>query len=230
MLQKHDAKFANHGISLAHSKPGMRISILIPALILGLSACQPVPSSSAGAITSPAPANKSAAFNSVDITGINYARSLSLPDTSNRLRKLTDFKGKVTFVFFGFTQCPDVCPTTMSDLAEVKKLLGKDGEKLQGIFVSVDPERDTPEILKEYLANFDPSFIALRGNAEQTKTAAQEFKIFYAKVPGKTENSYTVDHSTGSYVFDTQGHPRLFVRRDVGVRALAADLKALIRG
>ncbi len=196
---------------------GIKSSLFFGAAILALSACQPSSQQSAAV-----------KFNSVDITGVNYAQTLNLPDMDKRPRTLTDFKGKVTFVFFGLTQCPDVCPTTMSDLAEVKKLLGKDGERVQGIFVSVDPERDTPAILKEYLGNFDPSFIGLRGNLDQTQATAREFKIFYAKVPGQTEGSYTVDHSTGSYVFDTQGRPRLFVRRDVGVKNLAADLKALV--
>jgi protein SCO1 len=206
MIQTHSKGFA-----------GLQWVVLIAVATLALTACQP-------ALKQPAAIQ----FNSVDITGVNYAQTLNLPDISNRPRTLLDFKGKVTFVFFGFTQCPDVCPTTMSDLAEVKKLLGKDGERLQGVFVSVDPERDTPAILKEYLGSFDASFVGLRGSLEQTQAAAREFKIFYAKVPGKTEGSYTVDHSTGSYVLDTQGRPRLFVRRDVGVKALAADLKALL--
>jgi protein SCO1 len=197
------------------------IVALVGINLLGLGACQPQ-------LTSAAVSAPEIKFNSVDITGIDYARTLNLPDASNQPRTLADFKGKVTFVFFGFTQCPDVCPTTMADLAEVKKILGPKGDRVQGVFVSVDPERDTPAILKEYLAHFDKSFIALRGNLDQTKAAAREFKIFYTKVPGTTEGSYTVDHSTGSYVFDAEGRPRLFVRRDVGIKALAADLAALL--
>ena len=131
-------------------------------------------------------------------------------------------------VFFGFTQCPDVCPTTMAELAQVKKSLGADGERIQGIFVTVDPERDTPELLKAYMGSFDPSFVALRGNAEQTAATAKEFKVFYAKVPGKTEGSYTIDHTAGSYVFDASGKLRLFVRYGSGAEAFAADLKALL--
>jgi protein SCO1 len=207
--------------NLFSAKHGMLIGALAGISLLGLGACQPqLPSAAVSA-----PEIK---FNSVDITGIDYARTLNLPDASNQPRTLADFKGKITFVFFGFTQCPDVCPTTMADLAEVKKILGSKGDRVQGVFVSVDPERDTPAILKEYLAHFDKSFIALRGNLDQTKAAAREFKIFYTKVPGTTEGSYTVDHSTGSYVFDAEGRPRLFVRRDVGVKALAADLAALL--
>ena len=167
-------------------------------------------------------------FRGVDITVAEYARTLALPDQDGKLRTLEDFKGKVTVIFFGFTQCPDVCPTTMAELAQVKKALGKDGERVQGVFVSVDPERDTPEILKKYMGSFDPSFVALRGTAEQTKAVAKEFKVFYAKVPGKTEGSYTVDHTAGSYILDTQGKVRLFVRYGSGAEALTADLKALL--
>ena len=181
----------------------------------------------AGCDRTAVPSNK-VDFRGVDITGAEYARTLALPDQDGKLRTLEDFKGKVTVIFFGFTQCPDVCPTTMAELAQVKKALGKDGERLQGVFVSVDPERDTPEILKKYMGSFDPSFVALRGTLEQTKAVAKEFKVFYAKVPGKTEGSYTVDHTAGSYILDTQGKVRLFVRYGSGAEALTADLKALL--
>ncbi len=169
-------------------------------------------------------------FHAVDITGAEYARTLSLTDQNGQPRTLGDFKGKVTVVFFGYTQCPDVCPTTMAELAQIKKSLGKDGERVQGVFVTIDPERDTPELLRSYMASFDPSFVALRGSAEQTAAAAREFKVFYAKVPGKAEGSYTMDHTAGSYVFDTDGKVRLFARYGAGADALAADLKALIAG
>ena len=167
-------------------------------------------------------------FRGVDITGAEYARSLSLPDQNGQPRTLADFKGKVTVVFFGYTQCPDVCPTTMAELAQVKKALGKDGERVQGVFVSIDPERDTPAVLKAYMAGFDPSFIALRGTPEQTTAAAKEFKVFFAKVPGRTDGAYTMDHTAGSYVFDTQGRVRLFIRYGTGAEPLIADLKALL--
>ncbi|MEO8806546.1 MAG: SCO family protein [Burkholderiaceae bacterium] len=167
-------------------------------------------------------------FQGVDITGAEYARTLSLPDQNGKPRTLDDFKGKVTVVFFGYTQCPDVCPTTMAELAQVKKALGKDGERVQGVFVTVDPERDTPEALKAYMASFDPSFVALRGTLEQTKAAAKEFKVFYAKVPGKVEGSYTMDHTAGSYVLDGKGKVRLFVRYGSSAEALTADIKALL--
>ena len=169
-----------------------------------------------------------AAFRGIDITGAEYARSLSLTDQHGQARTLEQFKGKVTVVFFGYTQCPDVCPATMAELAQIKKALGKDGDRVQGIFVTVDPQRDTQDILKNYMASFDPNFVALRGTTEQTKAAAKEFKVFYALTPGKTEGSYTVDHTAGSFVFDAKGKVRLFVRYGSGVEALTADLKTLL--
>ena len=173
-------------------------------------------------------AGSSARFNGADITGAEYARTLALPDQNGQPRTLADFKGKVTVVFFGYTQCPDACPTTMAELAQVKKLLGKDGERLQGVFVTIDPERDTPQVLKPYMESFDPSFVALRGTPEQTAATAKEFKVFYAKSPGKTPDSYSMDHTAGSYVFDTQGRVRLFESYGRGAEALAADLKVLL--
>ncbi|QPF76474.1 SCO family protein [Roseateles sp. DAIF2] len=168
------------------------------------------------------------AFKGIDLSGAEYARELKLTDQDGRERTLGDFKGKVLVVFFGFTQCPDVCPTTMAELAQVKKSLGADGDKVQGIFVTVDPERDTAELLKAYLQSFDPSFVALRGSEEQTKAAAKEFKVFYAKVPGKTDGSYTMDHTAASFIFDTQGRVRVFSRYGSGAQALADDIKLLL--
>jgi protein SCO1/2 len=167
-------------------------------------------------------------FTGADITGAPYARSLALPDANGKPRTLADFNGKVTVVFFGYTQCPDVCPTTMADLAQVKKALGADGNRLQGVFVTIDPERDTPEILKSYVAAFDPSFVALRGTLAQTEEAAKEFKVYFAKVPGATQGSYTMDHTAGAYIIDTKGKPRLFERYGGGADALTADVKALL--
>ncbi|WP_418319261.1 SCO family protein [Piscinibacter sakaiensis] len=171
----------------------------------------------------------STAFKGVDITGADYAKTLELPDIDGKPRSLDEFKGKVVVVFFGYTHCPDVCPTTMAELAQVKQSLGADGDKVQGIFVSVDPERDTPEILKAYMASFDPGFVALRGTPEQTAAVAKSFKVFFAKVPGTTDGGYTVDHTAGSYVFDPAGRLRLFVRYGGGADALASDLKALLK-
>ena len=167
-------------------------------------------------------------FKAIDITGAEYAQGFDLPDASGQRRTLADFKGKVTVVFYGFTQCPDVCPTTLSELAQVKQMLGADGARVQGVFVTIDPERDTAEILKAYVGNFGADFVALRGSLEETQAAAKEFKVFYAKVPGKTEGSYTMDHTAGSYVFDAQGRVRLFTRYGTGAEALVHDLRLLL--
>ena len=168
-------------------------------------------------------------FKSIDITGADYAKGFALADHNGAQRTLADFKGKVVVVFFGFTQCPDVCPTALTDLAEVKRLLGPQGDKLQGLFVSVDPERDTPEVLKAYMTNFDPGFLALRPTAEQLPEVAKAFKIFYKKVEGPTPTSYTMEHSAGSYVFDPQGRVRLYTRQAVGAQGLAEDLALLLK-
>ncbi|WP_397535848.1 SCO family protein [Roseateles sp.] len=168
------------------------------------------------------------AFKGIDLTGADYARDFQLVDQHGQARTLGDFRGKVLVVFFGFTQCPDVCPTTLAELAQVKKALGPDGERVQGIFISVDPERDTPDLLKAYLASFDPSFVALRGSADQTQAVAKEFKVYYAKVPGKTEGSYSIDHTAASYLFDSQGRVRVFSRYGSGAQALTDDLKVLL--
>jgi protein SCO1/2 len=170
-----------------------------------------------------------ASFKSIDITGAEYARKLELPDAEGKPRNLAEFKGKVVVVFFGYTQCPDVCPTTMAELSQVKRALGQDGERLQGVFVTVDPERDTAPVLKAYVDNFNAGFVGLRGNAEQTQAVSREFKVFFAKVPGKTETSYTVDHTAGAYIFDTQGRIRLFSRYGAGPKALEDDIRALLR-
>jgi protein SCO1/2 len=168
-------------------------------------------------------------FSSVDMTGADYAKDFSLPDQNGQVRSLKDFSGKVVVVFFGYTQCPDVCPTTMTELAQVKKLLGPDGDKLQVLFVTVDPERDTPEVLKGYMANFDPSFIALRGTPDQLAAMAKDFKVFYKKTPGKTPTSYSMDHSAASYVYDREGQLRLYTRYGSGAQALASDIKLLLK-
>lgn len=168
-------------------------------------------------------------FKAVDLTGADYGKDFQLTDHNGQVRSLKDFRGKLVMLFFGYTQCPDVCPTTMAELAEAKKLLGPDGAKVQGLFVTVDPERDTPEVLKAYMANFDPSFLALRGTPEQLAAVAKEYKVYYKKVEGKTPGSYTMDHSAGSYVYDTQGRLRLYTRYGSGAEALASDLRLLLK-
>lgn len=169
------------------------------------------------------------AFRSIDLTGADYAQGFSLPDHNGQLRTLKDFAGKIVVVFFGFTQCPEVCPTSMAELAQVKQQLGKDGEKLQAIFITVDPERDTPELLKAYMANFDPGFLALRPTPEQLVQVAKDFKVYYKKVEGKTPGSYTMDHSAGSYIYDGAGRLRLYSRYGAGAEALASDIALLLK-
>jgi len=168
-------------------------------------------------------------FKAVDITGAEHAKDFQLPDTEGRMRSLKDFHGKAVVLFFGYTQCPDVCPTTLNEIAEAKKLLGADGAKVQGIFVTVDPERDTPEVLRAYVANFGPDFVALRGTPEQTAALAKDFKIFYKKSEGKTSGAYTMDHSAASFVYDPQGRLRLYTRYGTGTQALADDLRLLLK-
>ena len=168
------------------------------------------------------------AFKGIDITGAEYARNFALTDHNGQLRTIADFKGKIPVIFFGFTQCPDVCPTAMADLVEVKKKLGKQGDLVQGVFVSIDPERDTAPVLKAYMGNFDPTFLALRGDPEQTAAVAKEFKIFYKKAEGKTPSSYTMDHSAGSYTFDANGKVRVYNRYGTGAQAIADDIAQLL--
>ena len=195
-------------------KMNMLIKLLTSlALVLSLGACN----------------EQKMSFHGVDITGADYAKNLNLTDQNGQARTLKDFAGKVVVVFFGYTQCPDVCPTTMQELTEVKRLLGPDGDKLQAVFVTVDPERDTPELLKAYVENFDPSFVALRPTVEQLPAVAKEFKIYYKRVEGKTPTSYTMDHSAGSYTFDPQGRIRLFNRYGSGAKVLAEDFKWLLK-
>ena len=167
-------------------------------------------------------------FKAVDITGADYARQLTLTDANGQPFALSSLKGKIAVVFFGYTQCPDVCPTTLSGLAETQRLLGTDGDKLVGVFVTVDPERDTQTLLKSYVGSFNPNWVALRGTPDETAAAAKEFKVFYRMVPGKTETSYTVDHTAASFVFDAQGKPRLYVRHATPPADLAADIKLLL--
>ena len=168
-------------------------------------------------------------FSSIDVTGAGYAKDFELTDHNDKVRHLSDFAGKVVVMFFGYTQCPDVCPTTMTELAEVKNALGSDGDKLQVLFVSVDPARDTPQVLKGYMANFDPSFLALYTSPEKLEALAKDYKVYFKRVDGKTPTSYTMDHSAGSYVYDTQGRLRLFTRYGTGPKPLTEDIRLLLK-
>lgn len=171
---------------------------------------------------------KSTSLEGVDISGAAYGKDFPLPDAQGKHRSIQDFAGKVVAVFFGYTQCPDVCPTTLQELAEVKELLGAQGDRVQGVFISVDPERDTPEILQAYTQAFDPGMVALTGTPEQIAAVAKDFKVFYKKVEGKQPGSYTVDHSAGLYVYDPKGQLRVYHRYGQGAQALAKDVQALL--
>ncbi len=168
-------------------------------------------------------------FRSTDITGAEFGRELALNGHDGKPRTLADFRGKAVLVFFGYTHCPDVCPTTLADAAQALKALGKDGDRVQVLFVTVDPERDTPEVLVRYVPAFDARFLGLHGDAAAIQKAAKEFKIYYEKRPGKAPGEYTMDHSGQSYVFDPQGRIRLLLRPDRLSQDLAGDLRALLR-
>jgi protein SCO1/2 len=168
-------------------------------------------------------------FTAIDITGADYAKDFALTDHNGQARTIKDFQGKVVMMFFGYTQCPDVCPTSMAEMAQIKQLLGKDGERLQALFVSIDPERDKPEMLKEYMAAFDPTFLALYTTTDKLAVLAKDFKVYYKKVDGPTPTSYTMDHTAGSYVYDTKGKLRLFTRYGTKPELIAEDLRILFQ-
>ena len=167
-------------------------------------------------------------FNAIDLTGADYAQGFELVDPFGQRRQLSDFKGKVVVVFFGFTQCPDFCPTTLNEWVQVKKSLADKGDLLQPVFITLDPERDTPELLKAYMANFDPSFIALIPALDQLPALAKQYKIYYKKVETGSSGNYTMDHSAGTYVYDTSGRLRLYARYGLGPQALSQDIGKLL--
>lgn len=171
---------------------------------------------------------KTPSFKSTDVTGAPLGKDLRIKDQHGNARTMKDFLGKVVVVFFGYTQCPDVCPTSLSTMAEVKRLLGAQGDRLQVLFITVDPERDTTPLLKEYVASFDPGFLALRPESDELQGVADNFKIYFKKIPGPTPTSYTMDHSAGKYIFDTQGRVRLFSPYGTDAATLAADIKTLL--
>ncbi|MGF6349066.1 SCO family protein [Variovorax sp. W2I14] len=187
-------------------------SMAVAALGVGLSACSETKQS----------------FNAVDITGADYAKDFSLKDADGKVRTMADFKGKAVVLFFGYAQCPDVCPTTMTEMAQVKQQLGKDGDKLQVLFVTVDPARDTPEVMKAYMGAFDPNFVALIPTPDELVATAKDFKVYYKKVDGKTPTSYSMDHSAASFIYDPQGRLRLYARYGAGVPSMVSDLKTLL--
>lgn len=169
-------------------------------------------------------------FRASDVTGASFGRDFALQDPDGRQRTLADFRGKAVVVFFGYTQCPDVCPTTLATLAEAMRKLGPDADRVQVLFITVDPERDTAALLKQYVPAFDPRFVGLRGDADATARTAKEFKVLYEKVPGTTPGSYTMDHSAGSFVFDPKGRLRLYVAHGQDADVFAHDLRELLSG
>jgi len=167
-------------------------------------------------------------FHGVDVTGLEYAADFRLTDHNGKERTLGDFRGKAVAVFFGYTHCPDVCPTTLSAMAQAMKLLGPDAARVQVLFITVDPRRDTPELLREYIPAFHPSFLGLYGDAAATAKVTKDFKIYAQERPGKTPGTYTVDHSAQTLVFDPQGRLRLMFSHGTEAEKIAADLKVLL--
>lgn len=169
------------------------------------------------------------AFESTDVTGADFGKTFALTDQNGKQKSLQDFRGQVVVVFFGYAHCPDVCPTTLAELAGAIRKLGAAGDRVQVVLVTVDPERDTQEILGKYVTAFNPKFVGLRGNAEETAKVAKEFKVIYQKVEGQKPENYTMDHSAGSYVFDTNGRLRLYVRYGAGAEVFAHDIDLLLK-
>ena len=189
-------------------------NFFIALLLIGLTACSPKQE-----------------FKNIDITGSTaFGKDFSLIDPDGKVRTLADFKGKVVVMFFGYTQCPDICPTTLTEMQQVMGLLGPQSDKVQVLFVTVDPERDTAAILKQYVPSFDPRFLGLRPADEAAlEKVTKDFKIYYKKVPGTSPGSYTMDHTAGSYAFDPQGRLRLYIKHAQGPETLAHDLKELLK-
>jgi protein SCO1 len=190
---------------------------LFSALVLGL------------ALSSCNQGAKTPVFRSTDVTGADFGKDFQLADFNGQQRQLTDFRGKLVVVFFGYTHCPDVCPTTLAELASAVSKLGPDANRVQVLFITADPERDTPAVLKQYVTAFNPTFLGLRGTPEQTAAAAKAFKVLIQKNAGVDPNNYTVDHSSGTYVYDTSGKLRLYVSYGQGADVFAHDIEQLLK-
>jgi len=198
----------------AHLRSGRRLFAVSSLVgVFALVACSPKPLS----------------FNGVDITGSDSGRTLQWTGANGQVQQLKDLKGRVALVFFGYSQCPDVCPTSLTELKEIKESLGPEGKKVQVIFITVDPERDTPEVLKAYVANFGDDIISISPEPEQLKAWAKEFNIYYDRVNGPTPTSYTMEHTAGYYIYDTQARLRLFSRYGTPKDALSADIQTLLK-
>lgn len=169
-------------------------------------------------------------FHATDITGAEYGRTLALTDHNGKPRTLDDFRGKVVTVFFGYTQCPDVCPTTLTTMSEVMRRLGPDADRVQVLFVTVDPERDTQALLANYVPAFDPRFLGLHGSLDETAAVAKDFRTFYQKSGDTDGPNYTVDHAAGTYIFDPQGRARLYVKHGETAENITADIRVLLAG
>lgn len=187
--------------------------LLLPLLLVFLAAC-----------------GQPQKFHGADLSTVEWGRDFALTDHHGKRRTLADFRGKALVMFFGYTQCPDVCPTNMSTMREVMTMLGPEADRVQMVFVTVDPERDTPELLAQYVPAFHPAFLGLYADAATTAATAKEFKVFYVKQPGSTPTTYTVDHTAGSYVFDPKGKLRLYLRHGETPERIAADLSKLLAG
>ena len=189
-------------------------TLTLSLVLIALAACSPKPN-----------------FKNIDITGgTAFGKDFSLVDPDGKTRTLADFKGKVVVMFFGYTQCPDICPTTLTEMQQVMTLLGPQSDKVQVLFVTVDPDRDTAEILRQYVPAFDSRFLGLRpADQAELEKVAKDFKIYYKKVPGSSPGSYTMDHTAGSYAFDPEGHLRLYIKHAQGPETLAQDLKELLK-
>ena len=187
------------------------IVAMMSAALLALSACAPPPPP----------------FNASEVSGIAYGKDIGIADTSGKIRRVEDFKGQITLVFFGFTRCPDVCPSTLMRLRQVRDALGPDADKLQVLLVSVDPERDTPDRLEAYVKNFDPSFIGLRPEPAELEKVVKAFHAIAVKVPTADGKDYTVDHSATLYVYDRRNQLRLIAQPDIAIEAFASDLRRL---
>ena len=175
------------------------------------------------------PVEQQELFKATDVAGANFARDFHLTDHNGRPRTMSDFKGRVVVLFFGYIHCPDICPNTLSELAAVMQRLGSDAVRVQVLFATLDPERDTPAVLAQFVPSFNPKFIGLYGTSSQIAETAKEYKLVYQKQPGKRKGSYTLDHSAGTYLYDTAGKLRLYASYGLGVEALTADIQAILR-
>lgn len=168
-------------------------------------------------------------FNSIDLAGVPWGRDFQLADQNGKQRSIADFRGKVVLLFFGYLNCPDMCPTSVAELAQIRARMGVDRERVQGLFVTVDPKRDKPAVLAQYLSSFDPTFVGLSGDEASTAAAASEFKVFFAAQKPGPQGNYTVDHSGGIYVFDPRGRLRLMLRPGDSIDSKAADVEQLLK-